>query len=121
MGETVYVERGVACRGMNSVVQRKFNNREHGASTHRRISANTAQNIINDAINTLSLTIGLRMILYGHVQTGAEHLEDGLPKLPREAGISIRDNYHWKAMLSKHTVDKHLRCTFGINRVRHCR
>ena len=81
----------------------------------------TAQNVINDAINTLSLTIGLRMIRRGHVQTGSEHLEDGLPKPPSEAGISIRDNCHRQTMLSKHTVDKQLRCTFGINRCRLCR
>ena len=91
---------------MNSVVQRKLNNREHGAPTLRHISANTAQNVINDAINTLSLPIGLRMIRCGHAHKGVEHLEDGLPKLASEAGISIRDNYHWQTMLSKLTVNK---------------
>ena len=71
------------------------------------VSAQTLRkNVIDDAINTLSLTIGLRMIRCGHVKTSAEHLEDGLPKIPSEAGISIRDNYHWQTMLSKLTVDK---------------
>ena len=77
---------------MNSVVQRKLNHREDRAPSLRRLSTNTAKNVDNNAINSLSLTIDLRMIRCGHVQSRAKHLEDGSSKLACEARVAIRDD-----------------------------
>ena len=87
---------------MNSVVQRKLNDREHRAPSLRRLGTNTAKNIADDAINSLSLNIGLRMVRCGHVQSRAKHLEDGSPKLTREARVAIRDDFQWHPVLTKH-------------------
>ena len=106
---------------MNSVVQRKLSVREHRASSLRRISTNTAKNVTNDAINSLSLTIGQRMILCGHVQSCANHLKEGSPRLACEARILIRDDYQRQSVLTKHTIDKQHTCTFAIDGIWHCR
>ena len=67
------------------------------------VDAQTLQKYVTDnTIYSFGLTIGLRVIRCGHVQSGAKHLEDGLPKIPSEAGISIRDNCHRQTVLSKH-------------------
>ena len=58
-------------KSMDGVIQCKLNDREHRTPTPRRISTYAAKNIFNDANNALSLTIGLRVIRRGHVQTCA--------------------------------------------------
>jgi hypothetical protein len=77
---------------MHRVIQRKLDEWEHGAPTLRRFSANAAEDVLHDAVHAFGLTVGLRMIRRGHVQLGAKHPEDSVPKLPSEAGVSIRDN-----------------------------
>ena len=53
--------------------------------------------------------------------SGCLVLEDGLPKLARKTRVSIRDYCHRQAMLAKHTINKQLRCTLTIDRLRHSR
>ena len=91
---------------MNSVVQRKLNGREHRAPSLRRLSTMPTKNVANDAINSLSLNIGRRMIRCGHVLSHAKHLEDGSPKLACEARVAIRDDFQWQPVLTKPTIDK---------------
>ena len=98
---------------MNSVVQRKLNDREHRAPSRRQLSTNTLKNIADDAINSLSLTVGVRMIRSGHVQSRAKYLEDGSPKFAGEARVAIRDDCQWQPVLTTHTMDKQHGCTFS--------
>ncbi|KAG3185856.1 hypothetical protein PC128_g13177 [Phytophthora cactorum] len=89
---------------MHGIVQCELNEWEHLASAPWRLSAHTSEDGFHNAIYEFSLTIGLRKIRCGHVQTGAKHLEEGLPKLRGEARVSIRDNCLRQAMLAKDTV-----------------
>ncbi|KAG2759085.1 hypothetical protein Pcac1_g28848 [Phytophthora cactorum] len=81
-----------------------LNEWEHLAPAPWRISAHASEDVLHNAIHAFSLTIGLRMIRCGHVQPGAKHLEEGLPKLRGEARVSIRDNCLRQAMLAKDSV-----------------
>ena len=119
--EAIHIEGGKAGRGMNSVVQRKLNDRKHRAPRLRLNSTKTAKNIGDDAIYSLSLTVGLRMICCGHVQSRAKHREDGSPKISCEARVAIRDDCWRQPVLTKHTIDKHHSCTFAIDGVLHSR
>lgn len=65
---------------------------------------NATRDIRDDTINTFRLTIGLRVIHCKHVQTGAQHLEVGLPKPPREAVVTIRYNSRRQDVLTEDSV-----------------
>jgi len=67
VSEAVHVERGAACRGMHSVIQRKLDEWKHSAPTLRRFSANATEDVFDNAIDALCLTVGLRMVRCGHV------------------------------------------------------
>ena len=121
MCEAVHIERCVACGGMHGVVQRKLNHREHRTPTLRRFSANAAQDVTDDAIDALGLSIGMRMIRCGHVQSCAEPLEDGLPKLSSESRVSLRNNCHRRTVLTKHATDNQRNLTLTVNGIRNIR
>ena len=70
MAETVQVEWRKAGRSVNAVVDRKFRHRERRAPRRRRRRAEAAEDILDDAIRALCLTVGLRMILGRHVKLG---------------------------------------------------
>jgi len=106
---------------MHSVIQRKLDERKHSAPTLRRFSANAAEDVFDNAIHALRLTVGLRMVRCGHVQLSAQHLKDSVPKLPSEAGVSIRDDRYGQPVLAEDPIDKQLRCTFTVHGVRHSR
>ncbi|KAG3056107.1 hypothetical protein PI125_g25615 [Phytophthora idaei] len=89
---------------MHCIVQCKLNEWEHLAAAPWRLSAHASEDDLHNAIYAFNLTIGLRMTRCGHDQTGAKHLEKGLPKLRGEARVSIQDNCLSQAMLAKDTV-----------------
>ena len=67
------------------------------------VEAQTLQKYVTDnTIYSFGLTIGLQVIRYGHVQSGAKHLEDSLPKLPSK---SVLYNCQRQTVLTKHAVD----------------
>ena len=66
--EAIHIEGSKAGRGMDSVFQRELNDGEHRAPSPWRLNTNTVKNIADDAINSLSLTIGLRISRCGHVR-----------------------------------------------------
>ena len=89
---------------------------------HLGSSAHTLRRIYSTKRLTRSVySVSMRMIRRRHVLKGTKHLEDGLPKLTHGTRVVVRDNCHSYAMLAKHAIDKQLRCTFTINRVRHSR
>ncbi|GMF16604.1 unnamed protein product [Phytophthora fragariaefolia] len=106
---------------MHSVIQRKFNEWEHGALTLRRLSADATEDIPHNAIDVFSLTIGLRMTRGGHVQASAKHRKHGRPELVRETGVLIRDNCLGQAVLSEHTIEEQRSCTLTIDGIPHSR
>ena len=59
---------------MNGFVQRKFNDRGHRAPSLRRRS--TTNYMADEAINSLSLVIDLRVLRCGHVQSCALQFKD---------------------------------------------
>jgi hypothetical protein len=73
----------------------------HSAPTLRHFSANATEAVFDNAIHALRLTVGLRMVRCGHVQLGAEHLEDSVPGLPSVAGLAPR----W-SILAAHVVGR---------------
>ncbi|KAG3064130.1 hypothetical protein PI125_g24239 [Phytophthora idaei] len=89
---------------MHCIVQCELNEWEHLAPAPWRLSPHTSEDVLHNAIHAFGLTIGLRMICCGDVQTGAKHLEEGLPKLRGEARVSIRDNCLRQAMLAKDSI-----------------
>ena len=82
-----------------------------------RISINNAKNIEYDAINSLGLTIGLRVICGRHSQPCAKYPKYESPKLASESRTPIRDDCHRKSMLTNHTFDKLHSFTFTIDGV----
>jgi hypothetical protein len=106
---------------MHSVTQRKRDEWKHSAPTLRRFSANATEDVFDNAIDALCLTVGMRMVHCGHVQLGGEHLKDSVLDLPSEAGVSIRDNRYGQPVLAEDPIDKQLCCIFTVNGVRHCR
>jgi hypothetical protein len=106
---------------MHSVIQRKLDEWKHSAPTLRRFSANAAEDVFDNAIHALRLTVGLRMVRCGHVQLSAQHLKDRIPERPSEAGVSILDNRFGQPVLAEDPIDKQLRCAFTVNGVLHSR
>ena len=89
MCEAVHMEWRESCRGMDSVNQRKCNVREHQTPSPWRLSSNTVKHITKDSINSLSLTICLRIILCGHVQSRAKHLKMKVQNFPVNPGSRL--------------------------------
>jgi hypothetical protein len=71
-----------------------------------------AQDIPNDAVGTLSLTIRLRVIRGGHPQRGAKTLKEHPPKPTGEARISIGNDRDRQTMVSEDMGKEQLGC-FG--------
>ena len=91
---------------MDSVFQRELNDGEHRAPSPWRPRTKTTKNIADDAINSLNLIIGLRMIRCGHVQSRTKDREGGSLKFAGKARVAIRDDFQWQPLLTKHTIDK---------------
>lgn len=99
----------------NSVIQRKLNNTEHLRPT----LTNASKSIPDDAIDVLSLSIGLLRIRDGNIQSGAQHLGDGLPNLPNRVGFSIRDTSRRQSVMTEHNFKKQLNSAHIINTSQH--
>ena len=72
MAHTVQVERGKARRRMNTVVDGELDHRKRGAPRRGRRRTQTAEDVLNHAVGTLGLTVGLWMVLGRHIQLGAQ-------------------------------------------------
>lgn len=72
--DVVHIEWSKACRDMYSIVKIELNNRKHSAPSRTPFGTDDTEYMRNYAMNSLYLTINLRMIRIGHVQFSAMRL-----------------------------------------------
>jgi hypothetical protein len=108
MPQAVDVEWREARRRMHRIVKRELHLRKLRAPLGGLCNTDTAQDVLQDAINALGLTLGLRVVRCGHVELRPEKPEEVLPEVGDEPRVPVSDKRLWEAVVSEDMVDEEL-------------
>jgi hypothetical protein len=108
MPQTVDGERREARRRMHCIVKRELHLRKLRAPLDGLCNADTAQDVFQDAIDALGLTIGLWVVRCGHVELRPEKPEQVLSEVGDKPRVSVTDECLRKAVVSEDMTDETL-------------
>jgi hypothetical protein len=94
---------------MARIVECKLNERQQRAPRARVLGAMRAEDVLNHAIDPLSLAIRLWVIRGGHRQTGAQKAEQFTPEGTGEPRISIAYDRGWHSVQTEYMLNEQCR------------
>ena len=97
-------EGGHSRRRVDAVVDCEFRVRKPSAPVARMVDSDAANDILDDAIGTLSLSAGLWVIGRGHGQISTEKAEELAPKGSGKARIPVGHNRLGQAVIAEHVL-----------------
>lgn len=110
MAQPVQEERGVARRRVDAVVDGELDQCERRAPLARVLDAMRAQHVLNNAVDTFSLTIRLRVVSCRHVQRASNKTEELAPEVARETWVTVTHESQWETVVTENVLEEQFGC-----------